>query len=377
MATTLSYSRLIALAEANRLLTSDLSLDVVLERLTEAAADLTHARYAALGVLDASGTRLERFITHGLTERERRQIGSPPRGLGILGVLIDDGRPLRLRDLNDDPRAVGMPPGHPRMQSFLGVPITLDGVPFGNLYLTNKDGGEDFTDEDQELVVLLAAQAAVAIELSERVARDSLRRVVGAQELERRRLARELHDETGQSLTSILLGLRSLENMLTGKSEREAVAALREHTVRTLQSTRRLAEELRPKALDDFGLTAALERFTSTFAASSGLEIDLAVGLDDAQLPGETATALYRIVQEALTNVVKHAEARHASILLTGKNGRVALLIEDDGRGFDLSRETAGFGLVGMRERAELLGGTFDVESRRAGGTTIAIEVPS
>jgi len=152
-----------ALVETGIAISSELSLDAVLKRIVEAAATLTEARYAALGVIDRSGSGLERFVTHGMTSDVESQIGDPPHGRGILGVLIHDARPLRLHDLSQDPRSVGFPPGHPPMHTFLGVPIVLRGVAYGNLYLTEKDGG-DFTDEDEELVTLLAAQAAVAVE---------------------------------------------------------------------------------------------------------------------------------------------------------------------------------------------------------------------
>src|SRR5262249_2268153 len=126
--------------------------------------ELTGARYAALGVIDRTGQQLERFLTTGVDEATHEAIGDPPRGRGILGVLIRDAKPLRLREISDDPRSVGFPPHHPPMRTFLGVPILLRGVAYGNLYLTEKEGGEDFTDEDEELTQLLAAQAAVAIE---------------------------------------------------------------------------------------------------------------------------------------------------------------------------------------------------------------------
>jgi len=542
---TVADNRLRALFEAGLALSSELSLDAVLRRLVEAAAELTEARYAALGVVEPGGARLERFVAHGVGPEVEAEIGHRPEGRGILGVLVREARPLRLHDLTEDPRAFGFPPGHPPMRTFLGVPVLLRGVAYGNLYLTEKAGGRDFTEEDEELVTLLATQAAIAIEnvrlyeavtqwsqrlealnevgnalatetdlgalldlvarrlrelldarlvlvllpegrdllriaaaagvdaeglvgtkldrhgsksgrvlaarrservdavlddpevdqvttrrfgartglwvpllvrgreigvlaahdklsaesrrfgdddlrlaetyasraavavdLSERVARDSLRRVVAAQELERRRLARELHDETGQALTSILLGLRSLEEFVDGEEEREAVRSIRQLAVDTLQDVRRLAVELRPKALDDFGLVAAVERLTETFREQTGIAVDFVAGLGEEQVPGEAATALYRIVQEALTNVVKHAHARGVSILLTRKNDRVALVIEDDGRGFDPDRPAEGFGLQGMRERVELLGGTLLVETAEGAGTTLAVEVP-
>src|SRR4051812_18717186 len=159
-----STDRLRALFAATVALTSELSLDSLLQKLVETAAALTGARYAALGVIDEAGVGLERFVTAGIGPDAHAAIGELPRGRGILGVLIRDARPLRLRDLHDDPRSVGFPPNHPEMRAFLGVPILLRGVAYGNLYLTEKHDGEEFTEEDEELVTLLASQAAVAVE---------------------------------------------------------------------------------------------------------------------------------------------------------------------------------------------------------------------
>src|SRR6266516_4653686 len=164
MATAGEADRLRTLLETGIAISSELSLDAVLERIVEAAAAVTGARYAALGVIDRSGTALERFVTTGLDETTVAAIGDPPHGRGILGVLIREAEPLRLHDLQEDPRAVGFPANHPPMHSFLGVPILLRGVAYGNLYLTEKEGGDPFTEEDEELVTLLAAQAAVAVE---------------------------------------------------------------------------------------------------------------------------------------------------------------------------------------------------------------------
>jgi two-component system, NarL family, sensor histidine kinase DevS len=536
-------NRLRALVETGIAINSELSLDGVLERIVEAAARVTLARYAALGVIDQSGTGLERFMTYGLSPEVQTQIGDPPHGRGILGVLIRDARPLRLRDISEDPRSVGFPPGHPPMRTFLGAPILLRGVAYGNLYLTEKEGG-DFTDEDEELVTLLAAQAAVAVEnarlyesatawsqqleslnevgaalvgeleleplldliagrlgqligarlvaialptadglriaaadgdgagdltaielltrdsktgkvlergrservdslledhevnqdvarrlgvttglyvplrarerpigvlvahdkigrdqrftsadlrlaeqfavrasiavdLSRRVARDALRRVVAGQEVERRRLARELHDETGQALTSILLGLRAVDEAGSGGAVKTAVADLRELVVATLQDVRRLAVQLRPKALDDFGLVAALERLVQTFAESSGINVDLEATIGESRLPTEVETTVYRIAQEALTNVVKHAEASNVSILLVRRDAMVTAVIEDDGRGFDAEAvRLDSLGLEGMRERVALHDGRVTIEAAKGAGTTLRVEVP-
>jgi signal transduction histidine kinase len=532
-----------ALVEAGIALTSELSLDAVLEKLVRSAAELTHARYAALGVIDTDGAGLERFVTHGITTSERAAIGEEPRGRGILGVLISDARPLRLTDLTRDPRSVGFPPNHPPMKRFLGVPVMLRGVAFGNLYLTEKAGGGEFTQGDEELVTILAAQAAVAVEnarlyeavtrwsrqleslneiaaaltsemqlsrqlevvttrlrelldarlvavalpradgslvieaassaeveglvlgpdtksartlarrrservddvtrdvevdqklaahlgaraellvpllvgdravglllavdrigddprfddealrlaetfavrasvavdLSQRVARDALQRAVTAQELERQRLARELHDETGQALTSILLGLRALDDPQEQEGRKEAVAAVRELVVTTLHDVRRLAVELRPAALDDFGLEPALRRLGDTTREATGLDVQVEARLGPDRLRAEVETAVYRIVQEALTNVVKHAAARHVSVVVNRKNAHVSVVIEDDGRGFDpaVMAGGSGLGLLGMRERVQLLDGTLAVESNPGAGTTLVLDLPA
>jgi signal transduction histidine kinase len=541
--TSSQLDRLRVLVDAGITLNSELSLDALLQRLTETAVNLTGARYAALGVIDTSGQSLERFVTTGIDAETHAAIGDLPRGRGLLGVLIREAETLRLHDIADDPRSVGFPRHHPPMRSFLGVPILLRGVAYGNLYLTEKTGG-DFTEEDEELTQLLATQAAVAIEnarlyesstrwlrqleslneigtalaselelepllglvarrlrelvrarlvliaipqgdsltvaatdgddvygivgttlefgsskagrvlqrgrseridsvlddpevdqqtarqlgvrsalyvpliargrsigvvvahdkdgskpgfsdddlrlaesladraavavdLSERVGRDALARAVNAQELERKHLARELHDETGQALTSILLGLKPLEQRAATDDDRAAVASVRELVVSTLQDVRRLAVELRPSALDDFGLGTAVERLADTFRESSGMRVDLEVQLGEARLPPEVETTLYRIMQEALANIVKHAEATQVSILLTRKERSVSAVVEDNGKGFDETRSGDGtLGLVGMRERLALVGGRLAIESSKGSGTTIAAEVP-
>ena len=365
------------LVEAGIAITSELSLDAVLQTLIRIAAELTGARYSALGVIDRGGHELERFVTFGIGDAERAAIGDLPRGRGILGVLIEDARPLRLDDLMRDPRAVGFPPNHPPMRSFLGVPVMTRGVAFGNLYLAEKQPDGSFTDEDEEIVTLLAAQAAVAIENAGSVQRDALRRAVQAQEAERKRLARELHDETGQALTSILLGLAAVESSKTAEEAHAAAADLRGLVVETLQSVRRLAVELRPSALDDFGLEPALRRLGETVREGGTLDVQVETRLGAVRLPADVETALYRIVQEALTNAVKHAGANHVSVVVTRKATGVQVMIEDDGSGFDpAARSTGGLGLLGMRERVELLDGTLAIDTSPGAGTTLIVELP-
>jgi signal transduction histidine kinase len=249
----------------------------------------------------------------------------------------------------------------------------------GVLEIHDKEGPDArFSDDDLRLAETFAARAAVAVELSQRVARDAVRRVVEAQETERSRLARELHDETGQALTSILLGLKPLEEALADQPTRDALVELREHVVSALQDVRRLAVELRPAVLDDFGLVPALERLIDSFGEQTNVRVDFRSGLGETRLPSEVETTLYRIVQESLTNIVKHAKARSVSISLTRRGSAVAVVIEDDGAGFDQRMvRQEGIGLLGMRERLALLDGRLEIESRPGAGTTIVAEVPA
>ena len=198
--------------------------------------------------------------------------------------------------------------------------------------------------------------------------------MIEGQELERRRLARELHDETGQALTSVLLGLKAVER---ADDAPRALAELRELVVATLQDVRRLAVELRPKTLDDFGLVVAVERLVETFGEATGIAVELESRLGEQRLPSEVETTLYRIVQESLTNVAKHAGAQRVSVLLVRRPGVASAVIEDDGHGFTDDDETrGGIGLSGMRERVALLDGRLTVESERGNGTSLVAEVP-
>jgi signal transduction histidine kinase len=258
----------------------------------------------------------------------------------------------------------------------LVAPLIVGERALGVVIAVDRDGVDPrFDDDDLRLMETFARRAAVAVDLSQRVERDALRRQVAAQEAERLRLARELHDETGQALTSMLLGLAIVERDSPDEM-RAALGDLRELVVETLQDVRRLAVELRPKALDDFGLVPALQRLGRSIREGGELDVQVEARLRDERLPADVETAIYRIVQEALTNVIKHASARHVSVVLTRKNGEVSVVIEDDGRGFDPSTPAGGNGLMGMRERVELLDGHLAVDSVHGSGTTLILDLP-
>jgi two-component system, NarL family, sensor histidine kinase DevS len=313
---------------------------------TAGADELTGAE------LQLSPPKMRRALEHGHTER-------------IDGVIEDPEVDQRVA------RALGV-------TSAMYLPLVVHGRPFGVVVAHNKLGSEPRFDEgDVRLAESLVSRAATAVDLSERVSGDALRRAVQAQELERARLARELHDETGQALASILLGVGQLEEAVESEDGRRAAADLRDLVVTTLQNVRRLAVELRPSALDDFGLVPAVERLAATITEQAGPVVDVEAQLGDTRLAPEAETALYRIVQEALTNVVKHASAQRVSITLVHKGATAVVVVEDDGDGFDPdSTRPEALGLAGMRERVALLGGRLAVEAAPGAGTTLVAEVP-
>jgi signal transduction histidine kinase len=292
--------------------------------------------------------------------------------------VLERGSSERVDAVLDDPEVDQRVARELGVTSAMYLPLTVRGKPLGVVVVHDRLRADPrFDEDDVRLAESLVARAAIAVDLSERVSRDALRRVVDAEELERARLARELHDETGQALTSILLGLKHLDEVIETDAGREATAALRELVVTTLQDVRRLAVELRPSALDDFGLVPAIERLAGTLAEQSDLAVDLEARLGDQRLPAEAETTLYRTVQEALTNVLKHASARRVSITLVRKGGSAVVVVEDDGEGFDPgTTRTGSLGFVGMRERIELVGGRLTIESAPGAGTTVAAEVP-
>jgi signal transduction histidine kinase len=544
--------------EVARSVLAELDLDVVLDRVLQAAQELTGAQYAALGVLNDTKTELARFLTRGIDEATRATIGSLPRGRGVLGALIEDPVPLRITDVSEHPRSYGFPHGHPPMRSFLGAPITIQGAPFGNVYLTEKAGGGAFTEADEQALVALADFAAVAIDHALRytVARedsDQLRRsvaaleattqiaravggetdpevvlalvakrgralvsartllielargselevVAGAGELpagmigqrlamedtvasqamrtnrvqrledelnrarfdehglgrfgldakagivvplifrgrshgvlvaldrleqgpsfsaederllqsfatsaamavataetvaaerqrhrlaaaegERQRWARELHDDTLQSLSALRFGLSAARRSDAEEALRSAVGQAVEQIEETIANLRALISDLRPAALDELGLQAALESLAER-SERHGIEVDLSVelayeqGAASTRLAIELETAVYRIVQEALTNASKHGEADRAVVEIHEDATVVSLLVRDNGAGFDEQSKGTGFGLLGMRERAALLGGDLQIDCPRAGGTELRARIPT
>jgi signal transduction histidine kinase len=551
---------MVKLLESGVLLRFDRTLDETLQHIVDAARVVIGAKYAALAVLGEDG-QLSRFFYSGLSEEEARKIGEPPKGRGVLGLIIKEGEPLRLKDVTKHPKAYGFPPHHPVMRSFLGVPIIVNGKPFGRLYLTEKIGGRTFTKQDEKLALLLAAQAAATIEramlaeqanrterlellnelvsklnrsadeksvletategihaslpfaevatvlyrpdeslsllcfpegsrlglqlrrpclkvnrtpfavcmqerksvilseisvekaktpferwlarrgfrsliavpvaLGEQVlgvifaaavqpdafSRDDLtflqtvsdhvavalanarllqelrekervrglllNKVVTAQEEERKRISHELHDQIGQLLTALLIQLQLLERDLSEPSLKDRLKVLKQLAEEISIHLHHIAWELRPPALDELGLLAALERVTEEWSKRFNIPCEFEVnGAFNGQIEPEVAIGVFRIVQESLTNIAKHARATHARVTVQQENGELVVTVEDNGVGFrvkDVMRhpdENKRLGLLGMMERAAMLSGKLDIESKPGKGTKVQLRIP-
>jgi signal transduction histidine kinase len=362
------------------ILAAELSLDAVLRRITEVAVELTGATYGALGVLTRDGRAIEEFVTIGVSEEERAAIGDPPVGHGLLGALITDARPLRIPDIAADPRSIGFPPHHPPMTSLLGAPVAGRGRVFGNLYLTDKRGAEAFDDEDERVLVVLATQAAVAVENArlydeaERAA-DALRRLEVADE--RDRIAKELHDGVIQSLFAVGMSLQGAAAVSSEPATVERLEAAVEDVDHTIRDLRNYIFGLRPGILADRQLDQALTDLGREFSERSGLVTVVEVDESAASLLASQAGDIVQIVREALSNVGRHADATTCRVRLGyGHDGGVELEVDDDGRGFDPSAASPGMGLENLRHRADSIGATLDIESTLGEGTTLRFSLP-
>jgi signal transduction histidine kinase len=550
---TLDRDRLRRLIEAGRSVVSERELEGIFARLLDVARELTGARYAAIGVLDAAREGLADFITAGIDPKAHSIIGDLPRGRGVLGMLISHPVPLRMADVGAHVRSYGFPPGHPAMRSFLGVPILIRGEAWGNLYLTDKDDG-DFDEADEESAVVLASWAAIAVEnarlyretdqrraelersvraleatseiaravggetrldrvleliakrsralveasgvailladgedfliaatagdmtrsiiggripkggsvagrvvasgrpervndissslrfalrdlgvearsgmfvplifrgaslgvieafdradgpefrvedermllaaaasaatavaTAQSVQRDRLRRSLRAAEDERRRWARELHDETLQGLGGLRVVLSSARRSEDSAALHAALDSAVEQIGEEIANLRALITELRPAALDELGLGPALDTLFERARTMHGLEIDATVKLDHiggigkSRLHPDVETTVYRVVQESLNNASRHAHAERIEVDVLERGDELQIVVRDDGKGFDPKVPSSGFGLTSMRERISLAGGRLHVSSSPQ-GTTIQAELPS
>jgi two-component system, NarL family, sensor histidine kinase DevS len=367
--------RLEALDEAVRGIAGVLSTDHVLQLIVDRVRELLDAQYAALGIVGPHGL-IELFITSGISQEQRAAIGPIPRGHGLLGLIIREGRSLRIPDIAHHPDSYGFPPHHPEMHSLLGVPVRAKGRIVGDLYMTNKQSAPAFSDEDERLADMFALHAGIAIENARM--HEELQRLAVVDE--RDRISQDLHDSIIQSLYALSLSLEDLPEMF---AEDRADATVRvERAIDTIHATirdiRNLILGLRPALLQDLDLDEGMFALANEFRLNTMIDLEL---LMPDQLPptsAEEVDQLLHITREALSNVARHSGASRAVLSLTANDGTLDLLIGDNGKGFDQDegRTEGHHGLVNLQSRAEALGGSLQVKSKPGAGTEVRAHVP-
>src|SRR5512143_4014454 len=367
--------RLIALHAASLELVKDVSLDHLLERIAAVACEQANARYAALGVLDEDG-RLVKFISVGMTDQEIKRMPHPPVGKGLIGELMNTETPLRVPVIQEHPKSVGFPAHHPAMVSFLGVPIRAANHQLGQLYLTEKISGAEFTADDEKIIQMLAAYAAAAIQ-NARLHENTHRLAVLE---ERERIGMDLHDGIIQSIYGVGL---SLESALHSFEEDPMDAKARvqrsiESLNQAIRDLRGYILDLRPRQMGSEGLLSGLNRLITEFRANTLAKVQLS-GMDNdlMDLPQSHSMVLFHICQEALANIAKHAKAKQVDILLWSAEERVLMEIHDNGKGVEMEKMsvTIGHWLANMQTRARSVGGDVDISSVLGEGTTVLVWV--
>ena len=365
-----------ALSDAIGAVASVLDLESVLQLIVDRVRELVGARYAALGIM-ADRRRIERFITSGITAEQRALLGSPPQGHGLLGLIISEGRSIRIPDIAGHPASYGFPPNHPTMTSLLGVPVRVKNRTIGNFYLTDKEAAAEFSDDDERLVELFALHAGIAIENAR--LHEAVQRLAVVDE--RDRIGKELHDGIIQGLYGIALSLEDVPELMaaepaeaTGRVDRaiDSVNA-------TIGELRRFIVGLRPELIDETDLVGLLAALVDQVRQSGPIDVTVDVTGTQPDLPAHTRSELLHIAREALSNISRHAQATSARVTLASDDHELRLEIDDDGRGFDPGSPPieGHFGLANMRDRAAALGGSLAVDSRRPGGTRIIVRIPT
>ncbi len=358
------------LLDAVLMIEADVELPALLRHVVEEACALVDARYGALGVLNEARTSLEQFISVGLDEEERALIGPPPTGRGVLGLLITDPEPLRLRDLATHPDSYGVPAHHPAMKSFLGVPVRTRNEVYGNLYLTDKRGADSFSDEDESLAEALALAAGIAIENNRLHDRVRMSSVLD----DRDRIARDLHDRVIQRVFAIGLSLQEA----TRSADPELIVSRVNTAVDNLDTT---ITEIRTAIYEldggdvKGGLRHGVLELVGELTPLLGARPEVTFAGPVENVPQRTADNLLAVVREALTNAAKHAQASRFLVTVSASD-HVTLEVVDNGVGLPSVTSKEGLGLANLRSRAERLGGECVIASGDFGGTRVTWRVP-
>jgi signal transduction histidine kinase len=368
---------LLALHSAGLHVASELSLEIVLNKVVEQARNLIGAKYGALSVIDREGN-IKEFITSGVTLEERAAIGPPPIGHGVLAVSLIEGQHLRLANVAGHPRSAGFPPNHPVMRSLLAVPVSCKGPFLGNIYLSEKLDGSQFTTDEEETLERFAVQASLAI--------DNAHLHAQAEEVatarERLRIAHEMHDGIAQVLGYVNTKVQAAKQYFRRGMSEEGNEQLEQLAVSARQAYSDVRESivgLRTLPGSDRSLADVLAEFLQHWKDQSGIETELAID-PDLRLQASIELQIVRIIQESLTNVRKHARATKARVDVHRQDGQLIVSISDDGAGFNpeiLSRgEFPKFGLTTMRERASSIRGSLDIDSALGRGATVRFTMP-
>lgn len=363
-----------AVSSAVLAVTRHLSVREVLQVIVRSARCLLGARYAALGVPDDDGA-FAHFVADGITDEEWEAIGPTPRQHGMLGAMLRDATPVRLRDIRADPRFEGWPRAHPVLKDFLGVPIRHGDETLGILFLSNKETPGGFTEDDQRLLTLFAAHAAIALTNARLYERGRELTVIE----ERTRMARELHDAVTQKLFSLRLTAQTAATLVEADPRRAAAELDRVQRLagEALTELRAVIVELRPAELDRHGLLETLRKHVALLDRLHPASVTFVCdGGPPRDLPPAVEVALLRVAQEAVHNALRHSGAKTIEVRLARRAGVLVLDVTDDGSGFEVGGPPGrGLGLASMGERAQAAGGTLSVTSEPGRGTRVRMEV--
>lgn len=351
---------------------SQLSVRDVLQMIVRSARSLAGARYAALGVPDDAGGFAE-FLVDGLTAREQAAIGPLPRQHGLLGVMLREGKPLRLADIRTDPRFWGWPSAHPQLTDVLGVPIRGGEHVLGFIFAACKTGPGGFTEQDERLVSLFAAHAAIALTNARLYERGRELSVLQ----ERARLARDLHDAVSQKLFSVRAKARAAAVLVERDPARavEEIDSVADLAGQAHAELRAVIDGLAPPDLAAGGLAGSIRGYAVLAGRTHGAQVVVQAGEVPALDP-QQETAVYRIAQEAIGNSLRHSGSRQVSVSLYRRRNSVVLEVSDCGTGFDPRATPGGLGLASMRERAASVGGRLSITAAPGAGSRVRFSVP-
>ncbi|MFP4323022.1 MAG: GAF domain-containing sensor histidine kinase, partial [Anaerolineales bacterium] len=341
------------------------------------ARALANTQYAALGVLTDDGSQLKQFITSGMEPQIARQIDHEPRGEGLLGDIFKSGHAIRVDHIPSDARSSGFCSNHPQMTTFLGVPITNRGKHIGNLYLCDRIDGQPFDDQDEELLTLLAAHAAIAIEN----ARLHGELQSAALRSERDRIGMELHDGVIQSIYAVGMKIEIIQNRLqVSPDQREQFGLVMEDLNKIIEDVRSYIRNLLTAHDEKTTLKTYIENLIAHFRDFSGVNVVFSIADDVPMLSDFQRHNLLQILRESLANVAHHADATTVEIEVIHEHREVVMRISDDGQGFDanaIDRSAEGhYGLQNIVQRARRLGGMLEIDSSPGGGTTVTLHMP-